>query len=79
MDMRDNWIKNNDNDKVYWLDNGEETEGEFIFSFDKKERFNLFADYPYKLNKEQKAIFDEENPYWYNFFIDRQKVGRYER
>ena len=73
--MSDNWFKKHDNDKVYWLDNGLEAKGEFVFSFDKKERFNLFADYPYKLSKEQKEIFEKENPFWFNFFIDRQKVG----
>jgi hypothetical protein len=32
----------------------------------------MFADYPYKLTPEQKKIFDEENPYWVDFFADRQ-------
>ena len=32
----------------------------------------LFADYPYKLTAEQKAIFDRENPFWRDFFIDMQ-------
>ena len=42
------------------------------FSFDKKTVFNMFADYPYKLTEEQKRIFDKENPYWADFFSDRQ-------
>lgn len=67
--MSSNWYKNNDNDKVYWL--ASDNIGEFVFSFDKETTFNLFADYPWKLTKEQKAIFDEENPYWANFFKDR--------
>ena len=46
--------------------------GEWIFSFDKKTCFNMFADYPYKLTPEQKEIFDKENPYWKEFFSDRQ-------
>ena len=71
--MSDKWFKQNPTDKVYWLNNGDEAKGEFIFSFDKKEQFNLFADYPYKLTAEQKEIFDAENEYWYNYFIDRQK------
>ena len=37
----------------------------------KKTIFNLFQDYPYKLTKEQKEIFDRENPYWKDFFSDR--------
>lgn len=40
-------------------------------SFDKKTIFNIFADYPHKLTKEQKEIFDKENPYWADFFRDR--------
>lgn len=67
----DKWYKENPNNKIWWLDNGNETKGEWIFSFDKKVKFNLFADYPYKLSQEQKAIFDKENPYWMEFFIDR--------
>lgn len=65
------WYKENPTDKVWWLDNNDEKCGEFVFSFDQKHRFNLFADYPHKLTKEQKAIFDTENPYWVSFFIDR--------
>ena len=65
------WFKENKNDKIWWLDNGDEVKGEFIFSFDKKTEFNLFADYPYKLTKEQKAVFDKENPDWADFFKDR--------
>lgn len=72
--VKNNWYKENPTDKVWWLDNGAERCGEFVFSFDKKQSFNLFADYPYKLTKEQKAIFDKENPYWFAFFIDRQKA-----
>ena len=43
-----------------------------VFSFEKKAKFNLFADYPWKLTPEQKEIFDKENPYWANFFRDRK-------
>jgi len=67
----DKWYKDNPDDKIWWLDNSDEVVGEWIFSFDKKKRFNMFSDYPKKLTKEQKEIFDKENPYWANFFIDR--------
>lgn len=63
------WYKNNPDDKIWWLDF--ERIGEWVFSFDKKTQFNMFADYPWKLTAEQKKIFDEENPYWANFFRDR--------
>lgn len=69
--MLDNWYKNNKTDVVWWK-NTPDTVGVWLFSFDKKEVFNLFADYPYKLNSEQKEIFDAENPNWKDFFADRQ-------
>lgn len=65
------FYKNNKNDSIWWVDNYDSV-GVRLFSFDKKKIFNLFSDYPYKLTKEQKAIFDKENPYWADFFKDRQ-------
>ena len=72
MATQNNWYKNEPTDKIWWLDNASEKVGEWIFSFDKKETFNMFADYPHKLTEEQKKIFDEENPYWADFFKDRK-------
>lgn len=69
--MQNNWYKNNPTDKIWWLDNSDKV-GEWVFSFDKKKTFNMFADYPHALTKEQKEIFDAENPYWKDFFKDRQ-------
>ena len=63
--------KNKKTDKIWWIENLD-TDGEFLFSFDKKKIFNLFADYPHNLTKEQKEIFDSENPYWADFFKDRK-------
>ena len=63
--------KNNENDVIWWVDNPDVI-GEWLFSFDKKTIFNMFRDYPYKLTAKQKAIFDKENPYWVDFFKDRQ-------
>ena len=65
------FVKHNPDDKVYWIESTGEV-GKFLFSFNKKKVFNLFADYPHKLTKEQKQIFDEENPEWADFFKDRQ-------
>ena len=63
--------KNNPTDKIWWVDTSDR-DGVWEFSFDKKEVFNMFADYPHKLTPEQKAIFDKENPFWADFFKDRQ-------
>lgn len=66
------WYKDDDKNKIWWLDDPEVI-GEFVFSFDKKVTFNLFADYPDKLTKKQKELFDKENPFWANYFKDRKE------
>ena len=69
--MPSEFYKENENDKIWWVDNPEMI-GEFLFSFDCKKTFNLFQDYPWKLTAAQKEMFDKENPYWANFFKDRK-------
>lgn len=69
--MLSNFYKNNETDTIWWMDNPDKV-GEFVFTFDKKNLYNLFEDYPYSLSKEEKEIFDRENPYWKNFFRDRK-------
>ena len=64
------FYKENKTDKIWWVYNPN-TIGEWLFSFDKITVFNMFRDYPWKLTKEQKRIFDEENPYWADFFAYR--------
>lgn len=65
------FIKNEPGDVIWWVDNPDQ-KGVWLFSFDKKNVFNMFRDYPAKLTKKQKEIFDKENPYWADFFKDRQ-------
>ena len=70
--MKNNhFYKENETDVIWWVDDPE-TKGVWLFSFDKKTIYNLFEDYPHKLTPEQKEIFDRENPYWAEFFKDRQ-------
>lgn len=71
MEKKLKFIKNNPNDVIWWVDNTENI-GEWLFSFDKKTIFNMFADYPWKLSQKEKAIFDKENPEWADFFKDRK-------
>ena len=66
------WYKNNRSDQIWWLDNRDEAKGEFVFSFDKKKEYNLFEDYPHNMTAKEVAIFDEENPFWADFFSDRK-------
>lgn len=70
MAQSNNFYKKNASDTIWWANNPDRI-GEFLFSFDKKQIFNLFADYPEKLTAEQKKIFDDENPEWADFFKDR--------
>lgn len=65
------FTKNHKGDKIWWTSEVGVI-GCPIFSFDKKTLFYLWRDYPYKLTKEQKAVFDKENPYWANAFKDRE-------
>lgn len=64
------WEKHKEDDRIWWFVDLNKT-GDFVFSFDKKTKFYLFRDYPHNLTPEQKEIFDEENPFWKDFFSDR--------
>ncbi len=65
------FYKEQPSDTIWWVDTSDRV-GVWEFSFDKKKIYNMFADYPYKLTKEEKEIFDKENPFWADFFKDRQ-------
>ena len=60
------FYKNNETDQIWWADDLDYT-GRFLFTFDKKKIYNLFADYPQNLSKKEKTTFDKENPYWAEF------------
>lgn len=66
MDKNNKFYKKNETDTILWVKS--EHVGEHLFTFDKKNVFNLFADYPDKLSKRQKEQFDKENPFWRDFF-----------
>jgi hypothetical protein len=70
MEVSNSWYKNKKTDKIWWKHTPDRV-GEWIFSFDKETEFNMFADYPRNLTAEQKEIFDAENPFWADFFKDR--------
>ena len=67
MDEIKGFRKKNKGDHVLWSTD-RSRKGVMEFTFDGKVVFNLFRDYPEKLTKRQKKIFDEENPYWAEFF-----------
>jgi hypothetical protein len=64
------WEKEKPNDSVWWLvEKTEEIDDDdYVFSFDKKKRYHLFADYPDKLSPEERAVFDAEFPVWKEYF-----------
>lgn len=59
-------MSDNNELKFSWLPKSDKV-GERLFTFDGKQIFNLFRDYPHALNPEQKRVFDEENPFWVVF------------
>ncbi len=65
------FYKENRKSNIWWVDLVG-CVGIRLFSFDKKKIYCLFEDYPHNLTPEEKEIFDKENPYWKNFFSDRQ-------
>ena len=67
-----NFHKDGKTSKVWWVERID-TVGEFLFSFDRKKIYNLFADYPHNLTEDEIEIFDKENPYWADFFRYRKK------
>ncbi len=66
------YVHNNEGDVIWWLEAPMPKDGEWIFSFDKQTDYNMFRDYPWALSREEKEIFDRENPFWADFFKDRQ-------
>ena len=69
--MLSDFYKQNESDLIWWVDDIDHI-GHFLFSFDQNKIYNMFADYPHNLSKEEKEIFDNENPYWKDYFKDRQ-------
>ena len=68
--MKYNFYKKNSENKIWWVETDEI--GANLFSFDKKKIYNLWTDYPHNFTKEEKKLFDKENPYWANFFRGRK-------
>ena len=68
------YYKKHKGDKVFWVSHYD-VRGELLISFDGKTMFNLWQDYPDNLTKEQKELFDMENPFWKEYFKDRCLEG----
>ena len=66
--MLGQFFKKHESDKI-WRIHDVDSQGLILFSFDKKKIYNFFKDYPHNLTKEQKELFDKENPFWANFYL----------
>lgn len=66
------FYKKCEGDKIWWV-HYIGRRGSLAVSFDKKRILNLFQDYPKNFTPEEKELFDKENPYWVNFFSDRDE------
>lgn len=87
-DIKRYFYKNNPADKIYWVSlfresidkdgkkSYEPVIGNYAVSFDKKNILYIFKDYPNGFSKEEKELFDKENPYWADFFKDRKYIRK---
>ena len=66
------FYKKKDNDKIWSVEEIGNI-GKLLYSFDKKNIYNLWIDYPHNFTKEEKELFDKENPYWKEFFSGRDQ------
>lgn len=66
------FYKKKDNDKIWSVEEIGYI-GKLLYSFDKKNIYNLWTDYPHNFTKEEKELFDRENPYWKEFFSGRDQ------
>lgn len=57
------FYKVHEGDKIWWVEYIGKRSLEAV-SFDKKKILFVFGDYPEKFTKEEKELFDKENPYW---------------
>lgn len=65
--MEYSFYRRNPDDRVWWV----RLKGQkdpLLFSFDRKKIFDFWTDYPDRLTKEQKTLFDRENPFWAKFY-----------
>ena len=69
MELSD-FYHNKKGDKIWWV-NEIDGIGKFLFSFDKKKIYSVFEDYPHKMTKEEKELFDKENPELSELLIGR--------
>ncbi len=65
------FTKDSPENKVFFVEPVAELRGPLCITFDKKNIYNLWSDFPDKLTDEEVRIFCNENPYWADFFKPR--------
>lgn len=61
--MQNNWYKESENSKVYWLDDPV-TKDEMALSFDKVKLYYLPRDYANMTDEEREILDKETNNFW---------------
>ena len=72
------FYKDNVTDKCWHVERKEQVVGPLEFTFDFKKIYNLWTDYPWKMSEKEVEIFNEEQPFWRDFFSYRfdEKDGK---
>ena len=57
-------------------ESGQPLEGPLLITFDRAIVLNLWQDLPTRFTEKQIKIFEEDMPYWYDFFRDRLEPNK---
>lgn len=71
-DLED-FYKENEDDTMFWTGPVNVQKGVFLFTFDRKNIYDFFTDFPDKLNDEEIKIFCNENKSLINHFVSFKK------
>jgi hypothetical protein len=69
MEQSSKFYKDDEKCRIWWVLS--DHIGEWLFSFDKKKIYNMYQDYPDNMTAEEVKIFDEDFPFWAEYFKDR--------
>lgn len=72
MSDKKKFYKEKSTDHIWWIDDG--SVGHWLFSFDRQKVYNMYRDYPHNMTPREVRIFDQENPFWAEYFKDRKEA-----
>lgn len=70
--LNSDFYHRNPGDHIWWKDT--EDCGKWLFSFDRQKVYNMYRDYPHNMTPREVRIFDQENPFWAEYFKDRKEA-----